>query len=87
MSSKARVTKARSKIKQPKGAGRSAITIAANGLPSVQCHLVITRQSGDTERYLLAEVRSMLHAVEYRRKLLKVAVPTRITSKDLREAA
>ena len=85
--SKQKLTKARSKIKRKKGVGRSAITIAPNGLPSVQCHLVVTRQSGDTERYLLAEVRSMLHAIEYRRKLAAVVIPKRLTSKDLREAA
>ena len=85
--SKQKPIKARSKIKQSKGVGRSALTLAPNGLPSVQCHLVVTRQSGDTERYLLAEVRSMLHAIEYRRKLAAVAIPKRLTSKDLREAA
>lgn len=60
---------------------------APNGLPNVQIHLLITRQSGDTERYLLAEVQSMLFAIEYRRRLARVPVPKQLVSKDLREAA
>ena len=70
--------------------GKSAVparSIAPNGLPTVQIHLVVTRQSGDTERYLMAEVRNMLYAIEYRRKLARVSIPQRLTSKDLREAA
>ena len=76
-------------ITQKKRVGKAAVTTrkAPNGLPLVKCELVLTRQSGDTERYLLAEVRNMLFAIEYRRKLAAVSIPKRITSKDLKEAA
>lgn len=44
----------------------------------VKLHLLVTRASGDTERYELGEVADLRFAVEYRRKLHKVALPRRL---------
>lgn len=45
--------------------------------PVVQLHLLVTRSSGDTERYKLGELPNMMAAIEYKRKLIAVKVPKR----------
>ena len=43
----------------------------------VQLHLVVTRQTGDTERYKLGEAPDLIYAAAYRRRLAKVKCPKR----------
>lgn len=46
----------------------------------VELHLVVTRASGDTERYKLGEVPTLHHAIAYRRKLSKVTLPKKVAA-------
>ena len=41
----------------------------------IRLHLVVTRETGDTERYPLGTVRDLRLAYAYRRKLAKVSMP------------
>lgn len=41
----------------------------------VTIHLVVTRKSGDTERYLLGRVPDLRYAIDFRHKLAKVRMP------------
>lgn len=46
----------------------------------VELHLVVTRASGDTERFKLGEVRDMRYAAAYRRKVERVAMPKKVAA-------
>lgn len=52
----------------------------SNPKPPVKLHLLITRSTGDVERYQLGEVPDLRYAIDYRLKLAKVRVPKRLGS-------
>lgn len=70
----------REKTVQVKGTGKAIAS------PLVQVHLVVTRQTGDTERYKLAELPDLRYAWKYRQALAKVKVPTTLGAEWKRTA-
>ncbi len=65
-------------IKQPKNIGKafhSGRKFTAPLATGVKVHLVITRSTGDTEAYKLAELKDLGEAANYRRKIIAVKVP------------
>jgi hypothetical protein len=58
-----------------KKVGRGLKSTSSNPPRPVELHLVVTRASGDTERFKLGEVPNMLFASAYRKKLTRVTLP------------
>ena len=59
-------------IRETHGVGKA---IKGSPIPPVQLHLLVTRGTGDVERYKLGEVPDLRYAALYRKKVMKVPMP------------
>lgn len=64
-----------------KGRTKRVLKIIDPTLRPILVHLVVTRQSGDTETTLLGKVPNLMTAIEWRRKIVAVPVPKRFMRK------
>lgn len=68
------------KVRVKRGVGVS-ITAASKLSNKVQIHILVTRASGDVEKYKLAEGPDLIWAIAARRRLMACRLPARVATK------